>query len=80
MSDGDMEIAPGQCFRLTALSLILKGFEDPDWRFPQTLEGGVAIGVDEELPRAPAVYEVKVKWALKDMHDDPSTTAPTTSP
>ena len=71
LNDKDLEIAPRQCFRLTALSKILKAFEDPDWFFPQTLIGGVLIGVDEELPRAPAIYEAKVKWALKDQYDDP---------
>ena len=71
MSDKDLEIAPRQCFRLTALSKILKAFEDPDWFFPQTLIGGVSIGVDEELPQAPSIYEAKVKWALKDQYDDP---------
>jgi len=53
------------------LAKVLEKFGDPDWRFPLTLRGGVAIGVDEELPRTPGVYEEKVKWALNDSLDEP---------
>ena len=71
LDDEDMKIALPQCFRLTALTKVLRAYGDPDWRFPQTLIGGVPIGVDEELPRTPAVYEAKVKWALGDDFDNP---------
>ena len=29
------------------------------------------MGVNE-LPRAPAIYEAKVKWVLKELYDDPA--------
>ncbi|CAJ1331623.1 unnamed protein product, partial [Effrenium voratum] len=45
--------------------------EDPDHQFLIPLvETGVDLGVDEEMPRVPAVFEAKVKWNLEEV-DDP---------
>ena len=72
LGEPDLEIAPGQCFRLRALAGVLRALGDPDWDFPLTLVDGVAIGVGVELPRAPWLYEAKVKWALEDDVAEPN--------
>ena len=40
---------------------------DPDWAFLEELSSGVPLGVGVEMPRTPAVYDPKVKWALDDL-------------
>ena len=57
-------VAEGQAFHLALIAKTLKAFEDPDWRFIEGLSDGVALGVDQVLPRAPAVFEEKEKWRL----------------
>ena len=44
---------------------MLKEAGDPDWAFLLHIGEGVPLGVDEELPRTPAVYEPKVRWKLE---------------
>ena len=63
-------VSPRQCMRLGMISAMLHRFGDPDWQFVKELEDGVPLGVDEELPRTPAVFEEKVKWSL-DEDDGP---------
>ena len=67
----DFEVQPRQCFRLKALSGVLKAFGDPDWAFPLGLVGGVPVGVDGSLPRAEAIYEAKVRWSLGEGTGEP---------
>ena len=71
MTEEEMSAEPGQCFRLRALSRLLALAGDPDWDFPLKLVDGVPLGVGVELPRTPAVFESKVKWALGDFDGDP---------
>ena len=60
----DCGASPRQCMRLGIISAMLHKFGDPDWQFVKDLEDGVPLGVDDELPRTPAVFEEKVKWSL----------------
>ncbi|CAJ1386988.1 unnamed protein product [Effrenium voratum] len=53
------------------MEALLRVAEDPDHQFLIPLvETGVDLGVDEEMPRVPAVFEAKVKWNLEEV-DDP---------
>ena len=36
-------------------------YDDPDWEFVDSMGEGVPLGVDEQLPRTPAVFEEKGK-------------------
>jgi len=64
-----VEVAPGQPFYLKLLEGVLEKAGDCDWQFLQRARTGCPLGVLEELPRTPAVFEQQVKWALD---DDPS--------
>ena len=55
-------------FRL--LEALGKAFEDPDYRVAGWAAVGVPLGVDTPLPRTPAVYERKLKWALPGLSED----------
>ena len=57
-------VADGQVFHLKLLGRLLKVFGDPDWEFIDGLGEGVTLGVDEQMPRTPAVFEEKGKWKL----------------
>ena len=59
-------VAAGQVFHLPLIAGVLRKFDDPDWLFVQGLGEGVPLGVDEELPRTPGVFEEKGKWRLSD--------------
>jgi hypothetical protein len=59
-------VVEGQVFHLPLMAGILRAYGDPDWRFVQDLGEGVSLGVDEELPRTPSVFEEKGKWRLAD--------------
>ena len=59
-------VATGQVFHLPLMAGLLRAFGDPDWSFVQGLGEGVPLGVDEGLPRTPAVFEEKGKWRLSD--------------
>ena len=47
---------------------LLRSAGDPDWRiFKEELGAeGVPIGVEEDLPRAPAIFEEKSRWRLEE--------------
>ena len=49
---------------MEALRIIQRSAQDPDWEFFQLIKGGVTLGVMEQLPRTPAVFEEKSKWRL----------------
>ena len=59
-------VATGQVFHLPLMARLLRAYGDPDWRFVQEIGEGVSLGVDEDLPRTPAVFEEKGKWRLAD--------------
>ena len=39
-------------------------WRDPDWEVCPLYARGVPLGVDEELPRAPLIFEAKTTWKL----------------
>ena len=61
---------PNDAKQITDVRLIqalLKAFDDPDSYFGEWWARGVWLGSPQgPLPRAPALYERKVKWPLKD--------------
>ena len=59
MSSTEDVVSAGQVFNLPLIANLLRAFGDPDWSFVQGLGDGVPLGVDEELPRTPAVFEEK---------------------
>ena len=65
--DGDsmLHVAARQPFLLNLASLMARVLGDPDWRVlvagPNNFTRGVQVGVDEKLPRTPAVFDRKVK-------------------
>ena len=59
-------VSTGQVFHLPLMARLLRAYGDPDWRFVQEIGEGVSLGVDEDLPRTPAVFEEKGKWRLAD--------------
>ena len=59
-------VASGQVFHLKLIGRLLKMYGDPDWEFVDGMGEGVPLGVDEQLPRTPAVFEEKGKWKLPD--------------
>ncbi len=52
-------VADGQVFHLPVMAKLLMIYGDPDWEFVGVLGDGVALGVDEQMPRTPAVFEEK---------------------
>ena len=64
MSVNEDLVADGQVFHLKLLGRLLKLFGDPDWEFVDGLGERVSLGVDEQMPRTPAVFEEKGKWKL----------------
>ena len=54
----------GQEMYLGTISFLLKDLGDPDWSYPLSIAEGVPLGVGRTLPRTPAVFEEKTKWAL----------------
>ena len=48
-------VADGQVFHLPLMAKLLKIYADPDWEFVGGLGEGVFLGVDQQLPRTPAV-------------------------
>ena len=54
--------------RLRAVAQIL---EDEDWVFlSEVAAKGVSLGVDEEMPRIPLVFEEKQKWTVEPTEED----------
>ena len=54
-------VATGQVFHLPLMAGLLRAYGDPDWQFVQGISEGVPLGVHEDLPRTPAVFEEKGK-------------------
>ena len=54
--------------RLRAVARVLQD-EDADF-LEEVVSKGVPLGVDEEMPRNPAVYEEKQKWTVDQTEDD----------
>ena len=59
-------VASGQVFHLKLIGRLLKVYGDLDWKFADGMGEGVPLGVDEQMPRTPAVFEEKGKWKLPD--------------
>ena len=59
-------VAFGQVFHLHLIAKLLKLYGDPDWEFVDGMGEGVPLGVDEQMPRTPAVFGEKGKWKLPD--------------
>jgi hypothetical protein len=70
---GEGQAQEGDAKQLTDVRLLqalLKACRDPDHHFVEWWARGVWLGSPERpLPRAPALYDRKVKWGLKDEGD-----------
>ena len=55
----DMSIAPGQPFRLHALSTLATHANDADNNYPNTVMHGVPLGVEEYIPLSPNIWPTK---------------------
>ena len=44
---------------------VLGAFSDPDQEITQLLDIGVHLGVDQEMPRMPDIFEEKARWSVK---------------
>ena len=69
-----IEGTPGR-IHFGLLAAMAEAFEDPDAAFPLEVAKGVPVGVatakgDNPMPRAPAIYEAKTKWALPEPGSD----------
>ena len=60
------EVALPQPVDVLLLGSLLKSFGDPDFEVVTTYARGVPLGVGVDLPRTPAVFPPKLKWALKE--------------
>jgi len=58
-----------QPIRIRLLAALLKGIDDPDVAGIARYARGVRLGVGVKLPRTPAVYPRKVRWALPSQKD-----------
>ncbi len=52
-------MAGGEVFHLKLIGRLLKLYGDPDWEFVDGMGEGVPLGLDEQLPRTPAVLQEK---------------------
>ena len=66
-------VPENQPFRLGMVRDLLRAAGDPDWAFFDDLVDGVALGVDETMPRTPAVFEEKAAWKLAPWDEDNET-------
>ena len=55
----------GQPFFLKLMSGVLEEAGDPDWRFLEQARTGLPLGVLNELPRTPEIFEEQLKWNLE---------------
>lgn len=62
--EGDVK----QTLHVRLLAAVASVLEDPDSSFPAEVARGVRLGVGVTMPRTPAVFEAKTKWALP--HED----------
>ena len=58
------EPEPGQPFFLDLLRGVLEKW-DPDWRFLEQAKSGLPLGVLQELPRTPDIFEEQCRWNLE---------------
>ena len=54
---------PGNVIDLELLGFVARELGDPDWRAVAIYRRGVRLGWHHRLPRTPAVYERKTRWA-----------------
>ena len=70
--------APGRCrgdrpseIHFRRLAAMLEVSEDEDYEYLQDIaERGAILGVGEELPRVPKVFEEKTKWTVESTEED----------
>lgn len=55
----------GQPFFLDLMKGVLEKAEDPDWSFLEQAKTGLPLGVLNDLPRTPPIFEEQVKWNLE---------------
>ena len=53
------DITDGQPFLLHTMAALAKMAEDPDWDYPNLVEHGVNLGVDEDIDPSPDVWPSK---------------------
>lgn len=66
LGEGKNVVPPGQPFYLKLMQGILDSAGDCDGAFLDRACTGFPLGVLEDLPRTPGVFEQQVKWALED--------------
>ena len=54
----------GQPFFLDLMKCILEKAGDPDWGFLEQAKTGLPLGVINDLPRTPEIFEEQMKWSL----------------
>ncbi len=59
-----------QPVKVRLLQALLRGADDPDSAVMEVIAQGVPIGVGTELPRTPAVFAEKTKWALREQRPE----------
>ena len=65
-SEGLLDIAAGQPFRLKLMQKLLQHLGDADHSFLLDGEVGFLVGVLNPLPRTPHMYEEQTSWKLED--------------
>ena len=55
----------GQPFFLGLMGGVLERAGDPDWKFLEQAKTGLPLGVLNELPRTPEVFEEQLRWNLE---------------
>ena len=58
-----------QVTHVRLLQALARAVGDPDSEFPVQVAVGVQTGIDSPLPRTPAIFEKKVRWALPSEED-----------
>ena len=54
---------PANVIDLEMLQFLARELEDPDWRVLSAYRSGVRLGWHHRMPRTPAVFERKTRWA-----------------
>ena len=67
MSKEELVVAEGQPFRLRLMSKLLEEAGDCDYGFLRRAEDGLPVGVLEQLPRTPGIFERQEKWNLEEV-------------
>eukprot|EP00913_Durusdinium_trenchii_P009962 g9349.t1 len=63
--DATAEPEEGQPFFLGLMKEVLRKAGDPDWAFLEQAKTGFPLGVLNELPRTPEVFEEQLRWNLE---------------